>query len=54
MVGEVMILLSLKSDIVSYTGISNAVVGDMITGFVFTVGILLVIGLLTKFIFKLL
>lgn len=54
MVGKIMILLSLKSDISSFTGITSSYILETVTGVLFGVGILLIVSLLVKFLFKLL
>lgn len=44
--------MSLQEAIVSFTGIESALVADVITGIVFACGILLIVSLLSKFIFR--
>ncbi len=51
MVGEIM-SLSLRSAILEYTGIADAYIGDVVTGLLFVLAVLLVFACLSKFIFK--
>lgn len=44
--------MSLHDALITYTGIESALVADVITGLIFGVGILLIVSLITKFIFR--
>lgn len=44
--------MSLQDIIINYTGIESVLVADFITAIVFGVGLLMIVGILTKFIFR--
>lgn len=45
--------MNLLQSIASYTGLQNALILDFVTGMVFVVGILLIIAIFVKFLFRL-
>ncbi len=46
--------MSLLNAIESYTGLQNTLVLEFVTGLVFTVGVLLIVAIFVKFLFRLL